>query len=554
MAICVIIRDDEELDPLRKLGKKIASSMDEELELWALRPTEGCREVPPEDVLKLAAAEAPPLLIVGKRMNEATDDPKRKFSVKIFEQAVCQVMVVRVADALPQEDFKILVPCAGGYHSRRALKLAHRIAGSGTVAFQVRPDNDELSEEVGRRHLIKIAKKAGIPFEQIGHKIILGDHFIDLLREELKSGEYAMLIVGAASAGTLRRKLFGSLPDRLLDRGSSITSGVIRAEKSTGHRLRSMFANLIEVKLPQLQRDERLALFDEIESKSRWSFDFAALMGMATLIAGMGLLVNSGAVVIGAMLVAPLMMPLIGSGLALVQGNWPLCQRAVGAVVRGFILALVLGFGMGLLARFLQLGVTAQLEMRGNPNVLDLGVALVSGIAASYCVARPKLSGALAGVAIAAALVPPIATVGICSALGATSIARGAALLFGTNVVAVVLGAGINFYLAGIRGKHRSGEWARRGMISLVLICAGLVVPLSSVLFSTLSRSAAIEKKMKETLPEGVKIQSVTKMTGGGYEILIESASVPEKEILEKLQTVAGEGTKVKIRTNLVLE
>ena len=89
----------------------------------------------------------------------------------------------------------------------------------------------------------------------------------------------------------------------------------------------------------------------------------------------------------------------------------------------------------------------------GGPNLLDMGVAFLSGIAAAYCLARPGLSSALAGVAIAAALVPPIATTGIAIAFGELSVAAGAALLFATNVVAIILGSALNFWVAGIRGK-----------------------------------------------------------------------------------------------------
>jgi len=534
MAVCVVIRDEEEFTRLKTLGQRLASALEEELELWWEKEHPETRLVAKHEVLKLVKKENPRLLVVAKRAKEGRDDPNRKFSRRLFENAVCQVMVVRMVNELPPDRFKILVPCAGGYHSRRALKLAHAMVGSSTVVFQVRPDNDELSEEIGKRHLIKIVKKAGIAFEEIGHKVQLADDFTETLRDEMKSGDYGML------------------PQRLLSKGGAATVGVIRAERSKGHRFRATMGRIIQVKVPQLNRKERLALFEDIESKSHWSFDFAALMGLATLIAGMGLLTNSGAVVIGAMLVAPLMMPLIGSGLALVQGNWPLCQRAIGAVLRGFLLALVLGFGMGLVARFLELGVTDQIKMRGSPNVLDLGIAFISGVAASYCIARPKLSGALAGVAIAAALVPPVATVGICYALGATSIAKGAALLFGTNVVAVVLGAGINFFLAGIRGKSRSGEWARRGVIILSLICAGLTVPLTSVLLSKLSRSAQIEERLKTALPEGIHLRSVSKMSGGGYEVTVESPTMVTDETFEKLQQAAGR--KIKLRTSLVRE
>ena len=281
-------------------------------------------------------------------------------------------------------------------------------------------------------------------------------------------------------------------------------------------------------------------------------------MSLSTAIAGMGLLTNSGAVVIGAMLVAPLMMPLIGSGLALVQGNWVLCRRALGAVFRGFCFALGIGIAMGLFARWLDLGVTEQLLMRGSPNSLDLGIAFISGIAASFCIARPKLSGALAGVAIAAALVPPIATVGICLSMGATKVAMGAGLLFGTNVVAIILGAGLNFALAGIRGNHKKGEWGRRGLIALLVICVGLAVPLTSGLISRLSQSSELEEAIAGELPNGISLVSVNRISGGGYEITVESESAVGKEILPELIKVINarekKETRVRLRTHLIVE
>ena len=213
---------------------------------------------------------------------------------------------------------------------------------------------------------------------------------------------------------------------------------------------------------------------------------------------------------------------------------------------------------MGFLARALDLGMTDQLRMRGEPNSLDLGIAFVSGIAASYCIARPKLSGALAGVAIAAALVPPIATVGIALAMGRTGIALGAALLFGTNIVAIVLGAGLNFMLAGISGNHKAGAWGRRSLIVLVLVCLGLAVPLTSVLLSRLSTSEQLEDAIQRDLPEGVTLVSAHQMRGGGFEVTVESSSPLDKMTLEKvsaaIKAVEGKSGPVKLRTQLVQE
>ncbi len=211
---------------------------------------------------------------------------------------------------------------------------------------------------------------------------------------------------------------------------------------------------------------------------------------------------------------------------------------------------------LGFLARWLNLGMTDQLRMRGEPNSLDLGIAFVSGIAASYCIARPKLSGALAGVAIAAALVPPIATVGIGLALGQTEVALGAALLFGTNIVAIVLGAGLNFMLAGISGIHKAGAWGRRSLITLILVCLGLAVPLTSVLLSRLSRSVRLESAIESKLPEGVKLVSVSRLRGGGFEVEVESEKAVKEglasEIAETIEEIEGGKESVKLRTELI--
>lgn len=577
MSICVVVRNESEVAFFRELGLRIAGAWEESFELWiatgeksdvgwleelkgpgvsAIRDLSGVDRK--SQVIRMAKQEWPRLLVVGKNSVAASDNDDLLFSRNIFDDVCCQVLAVRLSHELCAPNARILVPSAGGRHSRRALKLAHALSPFGTVAFQMRPDTDELSVDLGHIHLGKILGKAGVSSDDVLTKVVTGDDFNQSLADEVASESYGLLIIGASSSGTLRRKLFGSIPDRILKEGDGLTVGVIRAEHSKGHRFRDLIGRLIHINIPQLNRNERLALFEEVESKSRWNFDFAALMSLATAIAAMGLLVNSGAVVIGAMLVAPLMMPLIGTGLSLVQGNWPLCKLALGALVRGFCFALLLGLGLGMLARFLELGLTDQLRMRGEANTLDLGIAFVSGIAASYCIARPKLSGALAGVAIAAALVPPIATVGICLALGESSIAKGAALLFGTNIVAIILGAGFNFLLAGIRGKHKTGEWGRRGLIILLLVCFGLAVPLTSVLLSRLSKSSKLELAVKAELPEGVKLVSVSRRPGGGFEVTLESPAPLSDTVLAKVKDVIDtqekRSTKVRLRTHLVRE
>jgi uncharacterized hydrophobic protein (TIGR00271 family) len=131
------------------------------------------------------------------------------------------------------------------------------------------------------------------------------------------------------------------------------------------------------------------------------------MMCLSTAIAALGLLINSPAVIIGAMVVAPLMTPLIAAGCALVRGDLSLFTKSIQAMLFGSLVAL----GVSLLVGALIPNDTLTVEMvsRGRPDILDLFVGLFAGAAAAYATARPKVMAALVGVAVAAALVPPIA-------------------------------------------------------------------------------------------------------------------------------------------------
>ena len=470
-------------------------TQDEPREAWLLRLRESLPEWASlhwvrsekrlEALLDFLANQEVKLFVVGKHDSSNREDPDVMLSRGLFEQVDCPVLVIRLGEGMPRSR-EVLVPCSGGRHSRKAIQLAHSFAPDLVTVLFVTIDVDEVSHVVGDRIIKTALEKAEVPADRIRRKVVLSGQVREGIREELEKKDYGLVIVGAGSQGRLRRKLFGIVPKRLLKAEKGMAVAVLRSSRPTSHRLRHLIASRIALTVPQLSREDRIALMEEIEGKARWNFDFAALMVMATMIASLGLLANSGAVVIGAMLVAPLMMPLIGSGLALVQGNWPLWSRGIKAVGLGFLAALIIGFLSGLLARVAGFTLTDELAARGNPTLLDLGIAFVSGVAASYCLARPKLSGALAGVAIAAALVPPIATVGISFSLGEVNNAFGSALLFGTNVVTVILGAAVNFWLAGLRGRGEGGEWRRRILILLTLACIGCAVPLTIVLWKGL--------------------------------------------------------------------
>lgn len=244
--------------------------------------------------------------------------------------------------------------------------------------------------------------------------------------------------------------------------------------------------------IPQLERDQRRQLLGDFEQSGRWNVDFVIMMAMSTGLAALGLLNDSVAVVIGAMLVAPLMSPLIGAGFALVQGNLILFRDCLKAMSYGILVGLMVSLAIGLITPAYE--PTAELEARANVNLLDLGVALLSGMAAAYALGRPKLMATLSGVAIAAALVPPLATVGISATSDRFLLAGLALVLFLTNLVAITAGAAIVYALMGAQGGKGEGRmpaWAQRVIMLLGLSAVVLIIPLSDRLDSQLNAGQA---------------------------------------------------------------
>lgn len=165
----------------------------------------------------------------------------------------------------------------------------------------------------------------------------------------------------------------------------------------------------------------------------------------------------------------------MASGLSLVQGNWHLIRIASRTVFGGFLLAFAIGIALGWLVP----GLTPTDEMlsRGSPSAFDLLVALVSGMAAAYAGSRPHLLSALPGVAIAASLIPPVATSGMALAIGEWSLSSGALLLFLTNIVAIVLGTAASLWAVGVRGgstERGPRRWAIGVSVALILSALGL--------------------------------------------------------------------------------
>ncbi len=241
-----------------------------------------------------------------------------------------------------------------------------------------------------------------------------------------------------------------------------------------------------------LKPSERAQVLDELffEGVRRvpYLWRFATLTFLSTTIATFGMLNDSSAVVIGAMLVAPLMTPVLGTSAAIVQA-WP--RRQLDSLVTlGIGTALAIGTAFALTV--LVPGDTdveqlpAEVLSRTSPNILDLGIAVAAGAAGAYILMRKEAGAALPGVAIAVALVPPLSAIGITLGVGDTRLAGGASLLYVTNFVAIVLAAALVFVVAGFvadvdRIKNRRAVRFDLGIVIALVLAVSVPLLLHSV-------------------------------------------------------------------------
>ncbi len=201
----------------------------------------------------------------------------------------------------------------------------------------------------------------------------------------------------------------------------------------------------------------------EIAEAARPTRAYFIMTGLATVLASYGLLANSPAVIIGAMLVAMLLNPITGLSYALVTADVPLIRRSGVAEFLGAILVFAIGFVVGSVHH--DLPITQEMLVRCDPTLLDLVIAIAGGAAVSYATGNLRLNSALAGVAIATALVPPLANAGMLMAHGEPHLAAGALLLYVSNYASVLLAAMVVFWLLGHRPDHKAS--ANLGLVRL---------------------------------------------------------------------------------------
>lgn len=203
---------------------------------------------------------------------------------------------------------------------------------------------------------------------------------------------------------------------------------------------------------------------------------FWLMLTLSSVIAVSGVIGDSTATVIGAMIVAPLSVPILGVGLGIATGRGALIGRSLLLVAVGVILVVAIGF---LFAKLLPnptgILTNSQVVGRTSPKLMDLLAALATGLVGVIAMIRRDVGDVLPGVAIAISLVPPLGVVGVCLGSHAPGLALGAFVLFASNMVAMIVTATVVFVVTGYAGEAGAGG-ARHGRAYAVLAAALLLV------------------------------------------------------------------------------
>ena len=241
---------------------------------------------------------------------------------------------------------------------------------------------------------------------------------------------------------------------------------------------------------PTVTKEEWALLHESLQQEAELSQNYIVLIISSCLIATFGLISNSAAVIIGAMIIAPLMLPLRGLAFAALEGSVKLFRNSLISIAVGTGASVLMAGLIGRLIGIPEFG--SEVLSRTQPNLVDLGIAVVAGGVSGFAKVRPQVSDTLAGTAIAVALMPPICVVGLLLSQGDWRSGWGAFLLYLTNLLGITLACMIIFIMAGYSKANHALGWTM-GFTGILLLPLG-------VSFFQLVQQAQLKAALKGTL------------------------------------------------------
>lgn len=318
-----------------------------------------------------------------------------------------------------------------------------------------------------------------------------------------------------------------------------------------------------------LQKGELVEL---VATEVNYSYEYFALLVLSAIIATLGLIIGNSVIIIGAMLLSPLIWPIIGVSLGTVVSRRKLFIHSLVLLVISIFVTLAVALIISLLSPFKELN--PEIMLRTNPTFIDLVIALAAGFAAVIVLSWHKYSNHLAGVAIAASVLPPLCVTGIGLAFGSTTIASGSFVLFATNLASIIF---IGIAIFALLGFYKKDDKDQVRKIEAGLIFTFIFVLLLGVelvfSFKTIIREQEITRQAREVLEEqlaeistdivvaSVKVESFDEKLGDVE--IVSSIQVPsdvsidisqKNEIVEILRRHLGREADLELRISPVLK
>jgi uncharacterized hydrophobic protein (TIGR00271 family) len=503
--IIVVVEREQQIEPLLRRGYRLATVRGENLSVLVISDTReppGWMQIPPSfdpqhisvqsifaersghQIAKYVSAHPPILVVFSSEdcplITQSSWNPEL---IDAVNRINCPVAILANLKDWENKDraLRYLVPYSGDEHSRFAVETALTV--NPEMNLTVVLVGDTAMDEEGRVAFEQDFKEQLAPLSgdrRVTMKVLYGDDTETLLLEEVK--HYDGILIGSRRGQVLQRVVFGagsavSLPDvtrKLIDQSGKPVLLVREYQGWLGSKLVRILATGDRL-FPTLDRSERIDVYRQVRRAARPGIDFSMMIGLSAGIAVLGLVLNSPAVIIGAMLIAPLMSTIVAMGLAIVQGDMTFLLRSLRATLRGITIVVAVGIFIGIF--YLDRIGTQEMLSRTEPTLLDLLVATASGVAVAYALCRKNVSAALPGVAIAVALVPPLAAVGLFLGMRDLQLAYGAFLLFLTNLAAITFASGVVFTLFGFRPPSLKEKDLRRVKIfQRSFLAAGLLL------------------------------------------------------------------------------
>ncbi|MBU0731362.1 TIGR00341 family protein [Patescibacteria group bacterium] len=300
--------------------------------------------------------------------------------------------------------------------------------------------------------------------------------------------------------------------------------------KSKTHPIRKIVRKIFD----PASLEEQSAIDARIREQAKDTPSFYILTIVSIVIITVGLIINNSVVVIGGMIIAPVIWPLLSLSVSIIHGHKKMLRASIFTVIKTFAVILLISFLIGLVTPLYDL--SDEILVRTGPTVFNLIIALAAGFGAAFATVYASRSATIFGVAIAVALVPPLCVLGILLADGRFDLVGGALLLFLTNFIAIIIASMSVFALARFSGPHTKPGEERKTKAIIYTISAFTVI---CILLGYLTYNAIVITKVQsltyDTFEENFTDEQLVnvEVNQGKYSYNIRGTIYGPDEILE---------------------